>query len=102
MMNTNNASPMVLAINVRKSSDVEYLAEWSANGVGARGFRSHVPLDAIRKVLDSIWDEGTRRRGRGRPSVHSKRMRSLVWCRSIQVVIQVDPAATAGQKASAA
>lgn len=56
----------ILMIRVYPNGD-HCVAELSASGLRARGFRSDVPLNAAQNVIDSVRDEGARKRGRGRP-----------------------------------
>src|SRR5262245_9669757 len=67
-----------------------FIAQWSAGWIGGRDFRGETVDGIIATVLDSIWEEGTRARGRGRPSRRSTKIRRLVrsW---VRVVIEIEP-----------
>jgi hypothetical protein len=92
------ADETVLTIRVSRRED-RFIAHWSAEWIGGHGFSGTTADGVIKTVLDSIWQEGTRRRGRGRPSRRSRKMERLVRSR-VRVVIEIESGAIASLRSS--
>ena len=82
------ADETVLTIRISPRDD-RFIARWSTGWIREGGFSGTTVAGIIGTVLDSIWEEGTRRRRRGRPSRRRNMMRRLVSSR-VRLVIDIE------------